>query len=440
MKRGIGQKISYASGSFSAALLNQYIQSKAQFFYIIEMKLSPIYYGLAIAIWAIWNSINDPLAGWYLDRHPTKWGRRLPWMKLFWLPLIISFGLLWSPSPNWIGNNWLLFLWVLIVLLLFDTGYTVVILSWAALFPEIYTNSEDRNMVSGLRQLFSLFALVFALFIPPFFVKDGDILSYRFYGWVLASICFINLWLSFYGCKEPENTNLENEYSLRDGLKILKENKSYQAFLLANLVTYYSYGQVLAMLPFYRKFVLGFDESFEKISYGGAIFLTLLSLFIWVWLTNRRDPKNTFIFSATWFSFILFILFFVKDNIMIIVLFSLCGIGLAGLLMVVDLLLADIIDEDYLKTKKRREGIYFGINGFFIRLAILLQAISLIVVSELTGFDKNKDIQSDLAQTGILIQIFILPVVFFIVGIIILKKFYYLEGDVLKEQRKQIQL
>jgi GPH family glycoside/pentoside/hexuronide:cation symporter len=114
------------------------------------------------------------------------------------------------------------------------------------------------------------------------------------------------------------------------------------------------------------------------------------------------------------------------------------GLGLAGLLMVVDLLISDVIDEDYLNTGKRREGIFFGFNGFFIRIAILLQAISLAIVSKLTGFNEKSDTQTSLGQTGIKFQMVILPIIAFIVSIFLLNKYYDLDGEKLARLHKDI--
>ncbi len=404
------------------------------------MKLDPGYYALALMIFAVWNSINDPLAGWIMDRNVTRWGRRLPWMIMFWIPLVISFGLIWNPPKSYLGKDIELFIWLVVVLIIFDTGYTVVILAWAALFPEIYTTPKERNFVSGLRQVFSLFALVLALVIPPFFVDDGDIDSYAQFGWLLAFICFINLGLAFFGCKESSKELLteEDKYSLREGIDLVRTNRTYQTFLFANLITYFAYGQVLSMLPFYRKFVLDVSEEFETNAYAAAIGVTFITLFFWVWITTKKDPRFTFLLSAFLFAITLFPLWFVNDPTLFLVFLGMAGFGLAGLLMVVDLLLSDVIDEDFIKTGKRREGIFFGFNGFFIRIAIFMQALSLWITSELTGFDEDMETQTQTAQMGIKIQMIILPIIAFIFGIYAVKQYYSLYGDKLKDQRAVI--
>lgn len=428
--------------SFTAALLLQYFQSKAEFFYIDELNMSTTYYAIAIAIWAIYNSINDPLAGWVMDQKRTRWGRRVPWMVIFWLPLGVSFGLIWSVPSSMMNNDTSLLIWLAATLILFDTGYTIVILAWAALFPELYDKTEDRNTVSAIRQIFSLVALAVALVLTPVFVHDGDISSYKNFGWFLAVLTTINIGISLLGCKEKHINTIEDseKYSLKDGVNIVFTNRDYQAFLLANLIAYFAYGQVLSMLPFYRKYVLVQDEGFESLAYGAALGVTILTLFLWVRLTNRSSPKHTYILSAAVFAIALVPLWFLDATIPVIVVMGFIGFALGGLLLVVDLLLSDVIDQDYLTTGKRREGIYFGFNGFFIRIAILMQAVSLAIVSTLTGFDGNKESQDELGKMGIKIQMILLPILAFIVAIFVMRKYYSLEGDKLKQLKLAVQV
>ncbi len=419
--------ILYSSMSFTAALLMQFFQSKAQFFYIVELKLEPSLYSIAIGIWALYNSINDPLFGWIMDRKPTRWGRRVPWILAFMIPLGIAFGFVWDVPTFLYGDQIMIFIWLILMLLAFDTGYTIVILAWTALFPEMFSSTEDRSWVSAIRQIFSIIALVVALVIPPTFVHDGDIRSYAYFGWILAAISTVNVLIATLGCKETDLSE-ENSYSLKEGISILRSNRDYQAFLFVNMVTYFAYGQLLAMLPFFRKFVLKIDEQFETSAYAAALGVTLLALVVWVKFTVRRGAKSTFVYSAVFFSFSLVPVWFITDPILLIINMGIVGFGLAGLLMIVDILLAEIVDKDFEKTGKRREGVYFGFNGFFIRMSILMQAFSLFIVSELTGFDQFLDEQTALGQVGIKIQMLVLPIIMLFLGIYVIRKYYTLSN------------
>jgi GPH family glycoside/pentoside/hexuronide:cation symporter len=55
--------------------------------------------------------------------------------------------------------------------------------------------------------------------------------------------------------------------------------------------------------------------------------------------------------------------------------------------LISDVLISDIIDEDFLNTKTHREGMYFGTNAFVTRFAIALEAICIGLIFTLTGYN-----------------------------------------------------
>jgi GPH family glycoside/pentoside/hexuronide:cation symporter len=102
---------------------------------------------------------------------------------------------------------------------------------------------------------------------------------------------------------------------------------------------------------------------------------------------------------------------------------ALLGIGLAGLMLLHNILLADVIDEDYIRTGQRREGTYFGANALFIRLGVSIQALVLSQVLAAFGYDPKLIVQPDTLVTGIRILVAVVPVMALIIAFIAIQMY-----------------
>ena len=99
---------------------------------------------------------------------------------------------------------------------------------------------------------------------------------------------------------------------------------------------------------------------------------------------------------------------------------------------------SDVIDESIVRTGKREEGIYSGFQQFFGRLAILIQAITFVVVHTLTGFDEGASTQSPQAVFGIHLHFALLPMIYMFIGCIIFWKWYDLTPERVKENQQKM--
>ena len=110
------------------------------FYYETEIGLDVWLTSTGYIIFAIWNAINDPLAG-YLTNRPfkftKKWGRRFPWIVIGGIPWMISYILIFIPpnvDPN-SGAIWI-FLWLVMATCVYDTFNSVWWIGFSSLFPD----------------------------------------------------------------------------------------------------------------------------------------------------------------------------------------------------------------------------------------------------------------------------------------------------------------
>ncbi len=428
------QKLAYSSGSLAAIISYQAFVTFAQFFYIDELKLPALLVAtIGWTIYGVWNAINDPLAGAISDRTHTRWGRRIPYILFCTLPLAVTFALIWTPPFRGAGQSNLLFAWFLLFILLFDGLWTVVVLNWTALFPEMYQSLEERAQVSGLRQAFSVIGLLMGAALPP--------LLYSRFGWgtmglVIASFTALFFFISLLGSRERPELRSEAP-PLGFALKATLKNLSFLAFAGANTLIQFSFLVLQSAAPFYAKHVLRASPNETSLLLATPFVGAMLFLFPWTKIIVRLGPRGALmlaclLFGAPWLAFQV-----ISDFTSALIAVAAAAIGLAGLLMLPDILISDVIDEDELNTGARREGIYFGINGFLIRFAFVLQGWVMGTVLTLTGYDPSLAFQKPSAIAGLRFLMSYAPIAG-LLGALACLLFYPLHGKRLAQIKEQV--
>jgi GPH family glycoside/pentoside/hexuronide:cation symporter len=119
---------------------------------------------------------------------------------------------------------------------------------------------------------------------------------------------------------------------------------------------------------------------------GSIFIMTLPGIPFWTWVAKRLGSRRGWQISQATFALSMLSIYVANNFNQAVIGTSVIGVSLAGLLVFPDLLISDIIDEDETVTGARREGAYFGINGFLIRFAFTMQGITTAVVLSLTGY------------------------------------------------------
>ncbi|MGE5528796.1 MAG: MFS transporter [Patescibacteria group bacterium] len=428
-----GRKILYSCGSLAAAVSNQAFLTYITFFYIDVMKFPKTLFGLAWFFFGLWNAINDPLFGQWSDRTRTRWGRRIPFIALGTVPFALFFFLLWVPPSTAAQQGWL-FWYLLGSMFLFDSFFTLVVLNWTALFPEMFPSLEERAEVSAWRQILAIVGLVLGMAIPPILYKG---LGWAWMGGALALVTLATMFLSLLGSRERPEYRQGAEVGLIRALKFTFTSKAFLLFALANFGITLAMGTVQATFAFFAKYILHAEGMIQTLLLGTAFLVTLPLLLFWRAVTVKRGPRAAQICTAAAFGLACLGFIFVGSVPAAFVLCGLLGVGLAGLMLIPDLLISDVIDEDELRTGERREGMFFGINGLAIRLAGALQGVIIASVLTVFRYDENAAAQTATALFGIRFLMSAIPLaalVLTVLGMI----WYPLHGRRLEEIKARV--
>lgn len=431
-----GQDLLYSLGTLAASLVGITFASFGQFYYLDKLHVRPELIGLAMVLYGIWNAINDPIFGHVSDNTRSRFGRRIPYVLFFSLPLAVSFALIWAAPTGWAGQDWKLFWYFLVTIFFFDGLFTVVILNWYALFPEMYKTDRARTSVNALRQVMSIVGYVVGFALTPLIYTS---LGWTWMGVVYAAATAILLYAGALGLREnPEAFTREQPMQLKAALKASFTNRAFVLYAAAFFLLSIIFELVPAALPFYSKYVLGVPEESSTVVFAMLFLSSLVFLPLWMRVTNRKGAR--FAILATSLCFAAGSLPFLagKDLVTGLVATAGLGVGLSGMMLLLDVLLADIIDDDRLRTGNYRAGFYTGAQSLVGRLAISIQGVVLAAVLSTTGYDPTLAVQPASALVGIKALLSFVPMVLAL-GAFVFFYLYPLRKEVVEANKRRLE-
>lgn len=439
-------KFSFGVGSLANFLLSSIVFANLSFFYVEKLGANAALTGIAWLIFGIWNVINDPIVSYFIDNTRTKIGRRIPYIRYGSILYGLAFIFCWFPFASY-GDEWGLFFNFLLTLFLLDTIFSTVGCCFFALPNEIAVTAEGRASVSVFNSIFYVAAIAIGFIVPIFLFTGQNGGVHPLFAPIMLLIGFgstVLLFFSSYGIKENMFAQLQEHEPFIEGLRLTLKNKPFwifmiPAFCIALLLPILQLG----ILYYIDYIVQGRDFSIALIGIAGG---AVLGLYITMTKVEKWGPKNVMIISLT-SGAIGFFLFFIlgRDLLAMTIPGILIGIGIAGSLITQMVIIGDCIDNDELITGKRREAIYGGVNAIVTKYPVSLANWLFLLV--ITGFGfiapmlengvNVKQTQSEMAITGILFALCLIPAIFLAFSSLAMFK-YPLHGGEWKKKKDGI--
>ncbi len=437
------QKWSFGLGSFAQWFINSAFNTWVLTFYFAAVRLPINYIMTAFILWTVWNAINDPLIGYLSDRTNTRFGRRKPYIMIGLVPILIIEIILWIP-PVPIGDDYFItFLYLLVMLFCYDTFYTMVSLPYDSLFPELYTSVEERADVNSIRQVLSTIGLIAAFLIPGIFIGNQDVMDgYLINGIVTTIIILISILISLkWGVLErPEFTqDYHQEFNFFQGLKHSFRLRSFVLYTIMFFLYEYTLLVLSSTVPLYAEWVLGIEDTLLTSILLGTMFIVgIATVLFWRRLDVKYGSRKMYAVSIVVYiitSIPLLIINSFETAIMTVVFM---GFGFGGMLYFIYLIIADVIDDDELRTGVRREGTFFGITNFFMRLSMIFSIITVSLVFSKTGWETYKPNPGVDVILGLRLLVFLFPAIALVITLICLY-FYPYTRDYIINMKSHVQ-
>ncbi|KKC29184.1 MFS transporter [Caldanaerobacter subterraneus] len=404
------KKVAYSFGNFPIGIMLEAFGTYVMFFYIDVLKVDPSFISLAFVIHGIIFAIFNPLIGYVSDKTETRWGRRRPYIAFGIVPLALVFYVIWSPFVS----KEFLPAYFLTVIILFDFLYVLVGLNLAALFPEMFPSLEERAQVSAYRQMFGILGSIIGVVLPP--------IIYSRYGWNVLGIIFgtliaIGFFIAFYGCEEKKNIKIPS-IPVLTAFKYVFLNKAFLPFVVGGFFAKFLLTSVPAAIPFFTKYVLRIPEKEVSLLLGSIFVTAIPMMLVWSKITKKFGSRKAMFLSIGFLILVFPAYFFVNTFVETLIVSVIFGALLAGVVMLLDVMLAEVIDEDTKNTGMKREGMYTGVFGFIIRFGYSLQGIVIGGILKLSGYIPNVLEQPSSAILGIRFLISGVPVIALLIAFI----------------------
>jgi GPH family glycoside/pentoside/hexuronide:cation symporter len=232
-------------------------------------------------------------------------------------------------------------------------------------------------------------------------------------------ICISGLHETSFEYKKKFNNE---EVKLFDAFKNTYQNKRFIFYNLAQAFSLSVNSIILTIFPFYAEYSIKISKSQQTLLWFSLFLGTFASLPIWRKTVIKNGFNNTWMLSFVIYAFTLLTLLFAYDFNSGLFAAFLIGIGLAGVFVTPDLIMAYIIDLDFKKHQVHREASFMAISNFVQKLSLAISVIVVWGITSIFGFVSG-DNPGDHPGLTFSVLMGLIPVVLLSIGYIFVKKY-----------------
>lgn len=402
------EKLALGAGGVTMFFGNVGVKSIAAPVYQMTLGINPALLGLMMAIPRLWDAITDPVMGNVSDNFRSRWGRRRPFIALGAVLMGLSFGLIWMVPEHW--SETAILTYFVVTSLLFYTCFTIFAVPFNSLTYEMTPDYHERTRVMAYPTFFSKVAEAGYFWVIPLagmvaaWMDSASILpGVRVVGWgvgfvIMALIGVLPALL----VKERFARKIEARPKGErvKFLPALTQSLRSRAFgiLISLTVLKVIAGMLASSLDYYLIVYYMFDGdiavgSFWKawLSTGYAV-VGFISVFVIGCMAARMEKRTVLAIIylmvalggvVKWF------VFTPGQPWMILIDPIFCGPIWVAIGMIMPSMLADICDEDELKSGQRREGTYGAIFSWIQKTGVSLAFFGTGLALVFAGFDEQ---------------------------------------------------
>lgn len=407
---------------------------------------------IALAVAMLWDAVSDLLLGHWSDKTSSPIGRRHPFMYVALIVLPLCFYALFNPVIELNDSN--VFSYVLVMAILIRTGTTLFEVPSTALLPDLESDYDRRNKWLALRHAFGwyggngLHTINFMFWVGAYGVAVQT--GYTIYGIVGAMVIFLAILVSSAGTQKiaaslprPTETFRFREITKEIGQIFQSvKNRNFAAIFFYGLTVGIAYGLGMALYLYNTTYFFGFNG--KQIAATGLAVLLSPAIAYWAapYFGRIHGKKRAAILAilinislypipyillltgfwpelGSWASLTIYSVFIVVEVV--------CGI-IGGVLL--DSMMADVVEDSELITSRRSEGLFYAARGFAVKAISAGGIIGAGTIVSLVGLDGITSVEQVTHEIRLNLALFFLPLYcsLFLIGLYIVS-LYRIDRD-----------
>ena len=400
-------KVGYALGDAAGLLTFSLIGAFQNKFYTDALGISPGKIVVLILVARIWDAINDPLWGAFIQsRKPNPRGQFRPWILGFSVPLAVAAALMFLKVPGLSETKYLIYAYITYIF--YGMMYTAVNIPYGSLASVVTDDEFERSSLSMWRSIGAGIGGLPGTILLPMIVytvtgkyangTDIKALDETKLFWcvlVLAAFSVLLYYLHYRMTKEriaPQKRPKDKEHT---AVVTIKELVCNRAFITLSLTS-----MLLASFQFYYQstYAYLFTDYYHKPGlYAFVTICTYLPMALFIPVMNKLIKKYgkkelcaAGIAFAAAVNLLLFALrgtAFAHNPTVFLVLIFFSGLGQTFLVLEIWALAMDAIDYHEICTGKREEGMSYAVFSFMRKLGHTLAGVGLNALLAFIAYD-----------------------------------------------------
>lgn len=348
----------------------------------------------------VWDAITDPIMGNITDRTTSRFGPKRFYLLIGGIISAITFVLLWTTIPT--DDKTALFIYYIVIYCLFSTGFTIIMVPYNGLLPDMIDDYAIRSKFSAMRMIWSTLGAIAAGILPTLMIENTlDTKMYFKVALLFGTLFCMSSLITFMGTwekmKKPVKTPISESFS--QAASVFK-SRAFRLFIGIYLSGQCAMDFVSGMAIYYVDDVLnGYKNGYLTMLMGVLLVSQLVGMLIFGPVMTRTSKRTTILIGAPIrLICTLALLAFSHEGGSIYPILALSagiGIGNAATLTSIFAILADMAEVDELITSVSRPGIVSGMATFARKISAGLSAWLIGILIALVGYDTN------MAQSGL---------------------------------------